>query len=154
MSSYFVPAVIVTAVINFIVWSFIGPELRLAHAIVNGVAVLIIACPCALGLATPMSIMVRIERGAAVGVLIKNAEALEVMEKIDTVVVDKNGTLTEGRPRLTSIIPLNQLNESELFRLAASIERGSEHPLATAIVNGAQEKNLNGDRYRRGDREC
>ena len=142
VSSYFVPAVIVSAVITFVVWSVVGPEPRLAHAIVNAVAVLIIACPCALGLATPMSIMVGIGHGAAVGVLIKNAEALEVMEKIDTVVVDKTGTLTEGRPRLTSVVPLNQLNESELLRLAASIERGSEHPLATAIVNGAKEKNL------------
>ncbi len=142
VSSYFVPAVFVSAVITFIVWSVVGPEPRLAHAIVNAVAVLIIACPCALGLATPMSIMVGIGRGAAVGVLIKNAEALEVMEKINTLVVDKTGTLTEGRPRLTSIVPLNQLSDSELLRLAASIERGSEHPLAAAIVNGAQEKGL------------
>ena len=142
VSSYFVPAVIAGAVITFIVWSVVGPEPRLAHAIVNAVAVLIIACPCALGLATPMSIMVGIGRGAAVGVLIKNAEALEVMEKIDTLVVDKTGTLTEGRPRLTSVVPFKQISDSELLRLAASIERGSEHPLATAIVNGAQEKGL------------
>jgi P-type Cu+ transporter len=142
VSSYFVPAVIMSAVITFIVWSLAGPEPRLAHAIVNAVAVLIIACPCALGLATPMSIMVGIGRGAAVGVLIKNAEALEVMEKIDTLVVDKTGTLTEGKPRLTSVVPLNQISDSELLRLAASIERGSEHPLAAAIVNGAQGKGL------------
>jgi Cu+-exporting ATPase len=142
VSSYFVPAVIAGAVITFIVWSVVGPEPRFAHAIVNAVAVLIIACPCALGLATPMSIMVGIGRGAAVGVLIKNAEALEVMEKIDTLVVDKTGTLTEGRPRLTSVVPFKQISDSELLRLAASIERGSEHPLATAIVNGAQEKGL------------
>jgi P-type Cu+ transporter len=142
VSSYFVPAVIASAVITFIVWSVAGPEPRLAHAIVNAVAVLIIACPCALGLATPMSIMVGIGRGAAVGVLIKNAEALEVMEKIDTLVVDKTGTLTEGRPRLTSVVPFKQISDSELLRFAASIERGSEHPLATAIVNGAQQKGL------------
>ena len=142
VSSYFVPAVILSAVITFIVWSVVGPEPRLAHAIVNAVAVLIIACPCALGLATPMSIMVGVGRGAAAGVLIKNAEALELMEKINTLVVDKTGTLTEGRPRLTSVVPLNQISESELLRLAASIERGSEHPLATAIVNGAKERGL------------
>src|SRR5260370_13888449 len=109
VSSYFVPVVIVSAVITFLVWSAAGPEPRFAHAIVNAVAVLIIACPCALGLATPMSIMVGIGRGAAVGVLIKNAEALEVMQKIDTLVVDKTGTLTEGRPRLMSVVPFTQL---------------------------------------------
>jgi Cu+-exporting ATPase len=142
VSSYFVPAVIVAAVITFIVWSLIGPEPRLAHATVNAVAVLIIACPCALGLATPMSIMVGTGRGATAGVLIKNAEALEVLEKIDTLIVDKTGTLTEGKPSLTSIVPLNTTSESELLRLAASIERGSEHPLAAAIVTAAQRKNL------------
>ena len=142
VSSYFVPAVILIAVITFIVWSLIGPEPRLAHAIVNAVAVLIIACPCALGLATPMSIMVGTGRGAIAGVLIKNAEALEVMEKVDTLVVDKTGTLTEGKPRLSSVVPLPEWNESELLRLAASIERSSEHPLAAAIVAGAQGKNL------------
>jgi len=142
VSSYFVPAVIVIAVITFFVWSLIGPEPRLAHAIVNAVAVLIIACPCALGLATPMSIMVGTGRGAMAGVLIKNAEALEVFEKIDTLIVDKTGTLTEGKPRLTSIEPDAGTSESDLLRLAASIERGSEHPLAAAIVAGALERNI------------
>ena len=142
VSSYFVPAVIVAASITFAVWAVAGPEPRLAHAIVNAVAVLIIACPCALGLATPMSIMVGTGRGATAGVLIKNAEALEVLEKIDTLIVDKTGTLTEGKPRLRSVLPLNGMSESELLRLAASIERGSEHPLAAAIVAAAQQKNL------------
>jgi P-type Cu+ transporter len=142
VSSYFVPTVIVAAVITFVVWSLIGPEPRLAHAIVNAVAVLIIACPCALGLATPMSIMVGTGRGAMAGVLIKNAEALEVMETIDTLIVDKTGTLTEGKPRLTSVVTVDGMSESDLLRLAASIERGSEHPLAAAIVAGAQQKNL------------
>ncbi|MEK6324902.1 MAG: copper-translocating P-type ATPase [Acidobacteriota bacterium] len=142
VSSYFVPAVIVAAVITFAVWGLIGPEPRLAHAIVNAVAVLIIACPCALGLATPMSIMVGTGRGAAAGVLFKNAEALEVLEKVDTLIVDKTGTLTEGKPRLTSVVPLNGTTESELLRFAASVERGSEHPLAAAIVAGAQQRNV------------
>jgi Cu+-exporting ATPase len=142
VSSYFVPAVIVAAVITFAVWGVAGPQPRLAHAIVNAVAVLIIACPCALGLATPVSIMVGTGRGATVGVLIKNAEALEVLEKIDTLIVDKTGTLTEGKPRLTSVQPLNGMTESELLRLTASIERGSEHPLAAAIVAGAQQRGL------------
>jgi Cu+-exporting ATPase len=142
VASYFVPAVLVVAVITFIVWSLIGPEPRMAHAIVNAVAVLIIACPCALGLATPMSVMVGTGRGATAGVLTKNAEALEVMEKVDTLVVDKTGTLTEGKPRLTSVAALPGIAESELLRLAASVERGSEHPLAGAIVTGAQERNL------------
>ncbi|MCI0453847.1 MAG: heavy metal translocating P-type ATPase [Candidatus Dadabacteria bacterium] len=142
VSSYFVPAVILIAVVTFIVWSFIGPEPRLAHAIVNAVAVLIIACPCALGLATPMSIMVGTGRGATAGVLIKNAEALEVLEKVDTLIVDKTGTLTEGKPRLTRLVPSSGWEESELLRLAASLERSSEHPLAQAIVSYAQSKNL------------
>jgi P-type Cu+ transporter len=142
VASYFVPAVIVIAVITFVVWALIGPEPRMAHSLVNAVAVLIIACPCALGLATPMSIMVGTGRGAAAGVLIKNAEALEVMEKVDTLVVDKTGTLTEGKPRLTSVMALPGVDESELLRLAASVERGSEHPLAAAIVAGAQQRNL------------
>jgi Cu+-exporting ATPase len=142
VSSYFVPAVLVTAVITFIVWSLIGPEPRLSHAIVNAVAVLIIACPCALGLATPMSIMVGTGRGASAGVLIKNAEALEVMEKIDTLIVDKTGTLTEGKPRLASVVALPHLIESELLRMAASLERVSEHPLAAAIVSGAQHRGV------------
>jgi len=142
VSSWFVPAVIVAAIITFAVWAFAGPEPRLAHAVVNAVAVLIIACPCALGLATPMSIMVGAGRGATAGVLIKNAEALEVMEKVDILIVDKTGTLTEGRPRVTSVLPLNETSEPELLRLAASVERGSEHPLAAAIVTAAQDRNL------------
>jgi P-type Cu+ transporter len=142
VSSYFVPAVLVISVVTFIVWSIIGPEPRLAHALVNAIAVLIIACPCALGLATPMSIMVATGRGAGAGVLIKNAEALEVMEKVDTLIVDKTGTLTEGKPSLRSVVPLSDIDEAELLRLAASVERGSEHPLAEAIVRGAQEKGI------------
>jgi Cu+-exporting ATPase len=142
VSSYFVPAVLLVAVITFIVWATLGPEPRLAYALVNAVAVLIIACPCALGLATPMSIMVGTGRGALSGVLIKNAEALEMLEKVDTLVIDKTGTLTEGKPRLTSIHLIGGVSESELLRLAASLERGSEHPLAEAIVAGAQEKRL------------
>ncbi len=142
VSAYFVPAVVVVAGITFVVWGLIGPEPRLAYALVAAVAVLIIACPCALGLATPMSIMVGTGRGATAGVLIKNAEALEVLEKVDTLLVDKTGTLTEGRPRLTSVVALPGLGEAELLRLAASLERGSEHPLAAAIVAGAQAKGL------------
>ncbi len=142
VSSYFVPAVVVIAVLTFIVWAFIGPEPRLAYALVNAVTVLIIACPCALGLATPMSIMVGTGRGAAAGVLIKNAEALEVLEKVDTLVVDKTGTLTEGKPRLTSVMAMQGENELELLRLAASLEQGSEHPLAAAIVAAARAKGL------------
>jgi len=141
VSGYFVPAVMVIAVITFLVWLLVGPEPRVAYALVNSVAVLIIACPCALGLATPMSIMVGTGRGALAGVLIKNAEALEALEKVDTLVVDKTGTLTEGRPRLISIIT-SGLDESELLRLAASLERGSEHPLAGAIVAAAIERRL------------
>jgi P-type Cu+ transporter len=124
------------------IWSMLGPEPRLAYALVNSVAVLIIACPCALGLATPMSIMVGTGRGATAGVLIKNAEALEILEKIDTVVVDKTGTLTEGKPRLVSVVAVDEAKESEVLRLAASLEKASEHPLAAAIVAGAQERHL------------
>ncbi|MBZ5553616.1 MAG: heavy metal translocating P-type ATPase [Acidobacteriia bacterium] len=142
VSSYFVPAVVLIAVATFIIWSRLGPEPRMAYALVNAVAVLIIACPCALGLATPMSIMVGTGRGAMAGVLIRNAEALEVLEKVDTLVVDKTGTLTEGRPRLLSLLALPPWGETELLRLAASLERGSEHPLAAAIVASAQEKQL------------
>ena len=141
-SGYFVPAVVGVALATLVVWGIWGPEPRLAHAIVNAVAVLIIACPCALGLATPMSIMVGTGRGALAGVLIKNAEALETMEKVNTLVVDKTGTLTEGKPKLTSVVPLAGFNEGEVLRLGASLERASEHPLAAAIVNGAQEKKL------------
>jgi Cu+-exporting ATPase len=142
VSSYFVPAVVIIAVITFIVWALIGPQPRMAYALVNAVAVLIIACPCALGLATPMSIMVGTGRGATAGVLIKNAEALEIMEKVNTLVVDKTGTLTVGKPRLVSITALAGFAEGEVLRLAASLERGSEHPLAAAIVAGAEEKGL------------
>ncbi len=142
VASYFVPAVILAAAVTFVVWGFIGPEPRLAYALVNAVAVLIIACPCALGLATPMSIMVGTGRGAMAGVLIKDAEALEVLQRVDTLVVDKTGTLTEGKPELVSIEPVAEWNESELLRLAASLERGSEHPLAAAIVAGARTRNI------------
>ncbi|MCR4299316.1 MAG: copper-translocating P-type ATPase, partial [Gallionella sp.] len=141
-AGYFVPVVIGVALATLAVWGIWGPEPRLAHAIVNAVAVLIIACPCALGLATPMSIMVGTGRGATLGVLIKNAEALETMEKVNTLVVDKTGTLTEGKPKLTSVTPSAGFDEGEVLRLGASLERASEHPLAAAIVNGAQEKGL------------
>jgi Cu+-exporting ATPase len=142
VASYFVPAVALSAVITFIVWAIIGPQPRMAYALVNAVAVLIIACPCALGLATPMSIMVGTGRGATAGVLIKNAEALEILEKVNTLVVDKTGTLTEGKPRLVSVTALDGFTEAGVLRLAASLERGSEHPLAVAIVAGAEERGL------------
>ncbi|TAK10455.1 MAG: heavy metal translocating P-type ATPase [Candidatus Manganitrophaceae bacterium] len=142
VSAYFVPTVVAVAVVTFFIWWRIGPEPRLAHAIVNAVAVLIIACPCALGLATPMSIMVASGRGATAGVLFKNAEALEVLEKVDTLVLDKTGTLTEGRPRLITVVPQEGWDERDLLRLAASLERGSEHPLAGAILAGAAERGL------------
>ena len=141
VSGYFVPAVVIVAVITLIVWGLWGPEPRLAHAVINAVAVLIIACPCALGLATPMSIMVGTGRGAMHGVLIKNAEALEITEKIDTLVVDKTGTLTEGKPRLMTVIVQDGFDENTVLKLGASLERNSEHPLATAIVEGAKAKN-------------
>ena len=141
VSSYFVPAVILIAIITFVVWATIGPEPRMAYAIINAVAVLIIACPCALGLATPMSIMVATGKGAQAGVLFKNAEAIEVLREIDTLVVDKTGTLTEGKPKLVTVVPL-QGSEKELLRLAASLERGSEHPLAAAIVTGGEERDV------------
>jgi len=142
VAGYFVPAVVGVALIAFTVWMMIGPEPRLAHAIVNAVAVLIIACPCALGLATPISIMVGTGRGATAGVLIKNAEALEIMEKVDTIVVDKTGTLTEGKPALTTIQTIGDIGEDQTLRMAMSLERASEHPLAEAIVTAAKEKNL------------
>ena len=141
-SSYFVPAVVLVSVLTLVVWGLWGPDPRLAHAVVNAVAVLIIACPCALGLATPMSIMVGTGRGAVAGVLIKNAEALEVMEKVDTLVVDKTGTLTQGKPQLMTVVPLAGFDDSTVLRLGASLERASEHPLAAAIVGGAQAKGL------------
>ena len=142
VAGYFVPTVVGIAVIAFIIWWVAGPQPRLAHAIVNAVAVLIIACPCALGLATPISIMVGTGRGAIAGVLIKNAEALEVMEKVDTVVVDKTGTLTEGKPKLVAIQVEEGFTVDDVLRIAANLERASEHPLAAAIVKGAEEKGL------------
>jgi Cu+-exporting ATPase len=145
VSAYFVPAVVAVAVLSAIVWGTIGPEPRLAYALLAAVAVLIIACPCALGLATPMSIMVGVGRGATAGVLIKNAEALEILEKVDTLVVDKTGTMTEGRPRLTAVVALPPHDEAELLRLAGSLERGSEHPLADAIVGAARERGFSLD---------
>jgi Cu+-exporting ATPase len=142
VAGYFVPTVIGVAVATFAGWAFFGPEPRMAYALINAVAVLIIACPCALGLATPMSIMVAAGRGASLGVLFKNAEAIEVLRTVDTLVVDKTGTLTEGRPRLVATRPLGDLDESGLLRLAASLERGSEHPLAAAIVHAAAERQV------------
>jgi Cu+-exporting ATPase len=160
VASYFVPVVVMIALATFIIWSLVGPEPRMAHALLNAVAVLIIACPCALGLATPMAIMVGTGRGATSGVLVKNAEALEILEKIDTVVVDKTGTLTAGRPRVTSIFasertfPTTALaaaqptfaaapaSEPDLLRIAAALERSSEHPLAAAILAAAQERGI------------
>lgn len=142
VAGWFVPAVIGVAVLAFIAWAIWGPEPTLAYALVAAVAVLIIACPCALGLATPMSIMTATGRGAQAGVLIKNAEALERFEKIDTLIVDKTGTLTEGKPRLVAVLPQPEREESEVLRVAASLERGSEHPLAEAIVNGAEERGI------------
>ena len=142
VSGWFVPGVVLISIAAFIVWSLVGPDPRLAHALVNAIAVLIIACPCALGLATPMSIMVGTGKGATVGVLIKNAEALELMEKVDTLVVDKTGTLTLGKPKLIAVKPVNGFDEVEVLRLAATLERGSEHPLAAAIVEAADDRAL------------
>ncbi len=142
VSSYFVPAVIAVAVVTFIVWAIIGPEPRFAHAIVNAVAVLIIACPCALGLATPMAIMVGTGRGATAGVLLRNAEALEMLQKVDTLVIDKTGTLTEGKPRLVSVVPAAGFPEGDLLRAVAAVERGSEHPVAAAVIAGAESRGL------------
>jgi Cu+-exporting ATPase len=142
VAGYFVPAVVAIAVATFGVWAVFGPEPKLAHALVNAIAVLIIACPCALGLATPMSIMVATGKGATLGVLFKNAEAIEVMRKVDTLVVDKTGTLTEGKPKLVSVVATGDEPEGELVRLAASLERGSEHPLAAAIVRGAADRGV------------
>lgn len=142
VSGYFVPAVLLVAVITFIVWAVWGPEPRFAHALVNAVAVLIIACPCALGLATPMTVMVGTGRGARAGVLIRNAEALETMEKVDTLVLDKTGTLTEGKPTVTQVVAGDGISESELLRVAASMEQSSEHPLAAAIVRSAMDRGL------------
>jgi Cu+-exporting ATPase len=142
VAGYFVPVVIVIAVLSFAVWYFVGPEPRLAYALITAVSVLIIACPCALGLATPMSIMVATGKGATVGVLFKNAEAIETLRKVDTLVVDKTGTLTEGRPKLTGILTAKGVEEKTLLRLAATVEKASEHPLAEAIVDGAGERGV------------
>jgi P-type Cu+ transporter len=143
VAAWFVPAVIVSSIITFIIWALVGPEPAMAYAIINAVAVLIIACPCALGLATPMSIMVGTGRGAQAGVLIKSAEALETLGKVTTIVVDKTGTLTEGKPRLTIMEPAEGFEEDEVLRLVASLERASEHPLGAAIVDEAKERSLN-----------
>ena len=142
VSGYFVPIVIGAAIVTFVVWSLVGPDPRMAHALINAVAVLIIACPCALGLATPMSIMVATGKGASLGVLFKDAEAIEVMRKVDTLVVDKTGTLTMGRPALVTVETVPDLDATELLSAAASLERSSEHPLAEAIVGGAQERGI------------
>ena len=142
VAGYFVPTVVGLAVLTFAAWALWGPDPRLAHALVNAVAVLIIACPCALGLATPMSIMVATGKGATAGVLFKNAEAIEVMRQVDTLVVDKTGTLTEGKPRLVAVTPLDGRGDRDVLRFAASLEKGSEHPLAAAIVAGAAERNV------------
>lgn len=142
VSGYFVPVVMLVALLAFGIWMFWGPEPRFAHAIVAAVSVLIIACPCALGLATPISIMVGTGRGATAGVLIKNAEALEIMEKVNTLVIDKTGTLTEGKPQLTSIVALQGFLDNDILQLGASLERASEHPLAAAIIKGAEQRNL------------
>lgn len=142
VAGWFVPAVLAIAALTFVGWLVWGPEPRLSYAIVNAVAVLIIACPCALGLATPMSVMVGVGRGAQAGVLIRNAEAIETMEKVTTLVVDKTGTLTEGKPRLTQVLPVAGVNEAELLLAAASVEQNSEHPLASAIVQGAKERGV------------
>jgi len=147
VAGWFVPAVIAIAMLTFAAWSLFGPEPRLAHALINAVAVLIIACPCALGLATPIAIMVGTGRGAHAGVLIKNAEALEIMEKVDTLVIDKTGTLTDGKPRVVSVVGVssgNELdgNENELLRLVASVEQGSEHPLGAAVIEAANSRGL------------
>jgi P-type Cu+ transporter len=142
VSGYFVPAVIAVAVLAFILWAAFGPEPRLAHGLVNAVAVLIIACPCALGLATPMAVMVGTGRGAHAGVLVKNAEALEKLEKVDTLVLDKTGTLTEGKPKLTQIMAEHPINQVDLLLLVAAAEKLSEHPIAAAIVKGAEERRM------------
>jgi heavy metal translocating P-type ATPase len=142
VSAWFVPTVIAVALLAFAAWAIFGPEPRFAFGLVAAVSVLIIACPCALGLATPMSIMVGVGRGAQSGVLIKNAEALERMEKVDTLVIDKTGTLTEGKPKVVAIAPASGFDEAQVLQLAASVERGSEHPLAAAIVAAATERKL------------
>ena len=142
VAGYFVPMVVLVAVVTFVVWAWVGPDPKMAHALINSVAVLIIACPCALGLATPMSIMVATGRGAGLGVLFRNAEAIEMLQKVDVLVVDKTGTLTLGKPKLVTVEPQSGVEKQELLRLAASLEKGSEHPLAAAIVTGADEQGV------------
>src|SRR6185295_15331873 len=142
VAAWFVPAVVAVAILTFAVWLAFGPSPRFSWALVNAVAVLVIACPCALGLATPMSVMVGTGRGARSGVLFRDAQALETLEKIDTLVIDKTGTLTEGKPRLVAVQAASGVEESELLRAAASLERGSEHPLAAAILAGAAERGI------------
>jgi Cu+-exporting ATPase len=142
VAAYFVPAVVAVAALTFLAWGLFGPEPRMAYALVNAIAVLIIACPCALGLATPMSIMVAMGKGASAGVLFRDAEAVELLRDVDTVVVDKTGTLTEGKPRLVTVERFGSRDEREILRLAASLERNSEHPLAAAVVAGALERGV------------
>ena len=142
VSAWFVPAVIAISIVTFIAWAVLGPEPHLAHALVNAVAVLIIACPCALGLATPIAIMVGTGRGAQAGVLVRNAEALEILEKVDTLVIDKTGTLTEGKPKVETVVAAAGEQEDELVRLAATLEQGSEHPLGAAVIAAARERGL------------
>ncbi len=142
VAGYFVPAVLGIAILAFIAWAVWGPAPALAFALIAAVSVVIIACPCALGLATPMSIMVAVGKGAGAGVLIKSAESLERMEKVDTLVVDKTGTLTEGKPRVIAVVPAAGFTEDDLLKLAASLERSSEHPLAAAVMRAAKEKNI------------
>jgi Cu+-exporting ATPase len=142
VAGWFVPAVIGVAAASFAAWAVFGPEPRMAHALIGAVSVLIIACPCALGLATPMSIMVAMGKGAEGGVLFKNAEAIEVMRQVDTLVIDKTGTLTEGKPKVVTVTPAKDWDEPGILRLASGLERGSEHPLAAAIVSGAQERGV------------
>ena len=141
------PTVVLAALATSIVWGIWGPGPAMAYALINAVAVLIIACPCALGLATPMSIMVASGKGASVGVLFKNAEAIQTLRRVDTLIIDKTGTLTEGRPRLQDVLASEGFEEDEILRLAATLERGSEHPLATAIVQGAQARDITLERY-------
>ena len=142
VAAYFVPAVLLISAVTFVVWGLYGPQPRVAHALVNAVAVLIIACPCALGLATPMAIMVGTGRGASAGILIRNAEALEIFEKVNTLVVDKTGTLTEGKPTLTTVVAMEGFDEAGVLRMVASLEQASEHPLAAAIIAGAKERQI------------
>src|SRR6185295_15497299 len=142
VASWFVPAVVLVALLTFGIWFLFGPEPRFAYALVNAVAVLIIACPCALGLATPMSVMVGTGRGARSGLLFRNAEAVETLRKVQTLVVDKTGTLTEGKPKVVRLVTLGEVQENELLRLAASLERVSEHPLGAAVVSAATERRL------------